>query len=226
MRNTPDYKVIRSKRQTLSITVDREGNVIVRAPLSLPDDRIEKFVSEKSDWIEKYSRTARARVGERSARLSKPPMELPLFGGMCPVDNVQPYGYTGGKFHLPEGVALEELLPYLRRLYSTIAKGTLIARTRLTADRMGIEIADVKVNSAKTRWGSCSAQKVINLSWKLVAADISLIDYVIVHELCHTRQMNHSEAVWENVRMVIPDYKERREALKDVQKVLSEFGLD
>ena len=102
MRNTPDYKVIRSKRQTLSITVDREGNVIVRAPLSLPDDRIEKFVSEKSDWIEKYSRTARARVGERSARLSKPPMELPLFGGMCPVDNVQPYGYTGGKFHLPE----------------------------------------------------------------------------------------------------------------------------
>lgn len=165
-------------------------------------------------------------MGERSARLSKPPMELPLFGGMCPVDNVQPYGYTGGKFHLPEGVALEELLPYLRRLYSTIAKGTLIARTRLTADRMGIEIADVKVNSAKTRWGSCSAQKVINLSWKLIAADISLIDYVIVHELCHTRQMNHSEAFWENVRMVIPDYKERREALKDVQKVLSEFGLD
>ena len=120
----------------------------------------------------------------------------------------------------------QELLPYLRRLYSTIAKGTLIARTRLTADRMGIEIADVKVNSAKTRWGSCSAQKVINLSWKLIAADISLIDYVIVHELCHTRQMNHSEAFWENVRMVIPDYKERREALKDVQKVLSEFGLD
>ena len=67
---------------------------------------------------------------------------------------------------------------------------------------------------------------MINLSWKLVAADISLIDYVIVHELCHTRQMNHSEAFWENVRMVIPDYKERREALKDVQKVLSEFGLD
>jgi len=226
MRKTSDYKVIRSKRHTLSITVDKDGNVIVRAPLNMPDSRIDGFVREKSDWIDKYSRTARSGAAERNARLSDFPRELPLFGGMCPVDNNQPYGYTDGKFHLPEGVSLESLLPYLRRLYGSIAKGTLITRTRLTADRMGIEIADVKINSAKTRWGSCSSKKVINLSWKLIVADISLIDYVIVHELCHTRQMNHSEAFWENVRMVIPDYKERREALKDVQKLLFDFGLD
>ena len=192
----------------------------------MPEKNIDRFVDSKKDWIEKHSCRIRTRVRERSERLSVPPDALPLFGEMCPVDNIPPYGYTDGKFHLPEGVSLEELLPYLRRLYSTIAKGTLINRTRLTADRMGITLKDVKINSAKTRWGSCSSQSVINLSWKLIAADISLIDYVIVHELCHTKQMNHSEAFWENVRMVIPDYEKRRDALKDVQRVLSEYGLD
>lgn len=208
------------------MTVDREGSVIVRAPLNMSEDKIDGFVNSKRNWIEKHSCRICERVRERSERLSVPPSELPLFGEMCAVDNTPPYGYTDGMFHLPGETPLSELLPYLRKLYSTIAKGTLVNRTWLMADRMGIKLKDVKINSAKTRWGSCSAQSVINLSWKLIAADISLIDYVIVHELCHTKQMNHSEAFWENVRMVIPDYEERRDALKNVQQILSEYGLD
>lgn len=221
-----DYEIIRSKRRTLAITVDCSGRVTVRAPLGLPESNIDEFVRSKRGWIQKHSAAADERKKLRTDRLTVPPRSLPLLGELCPVDNVQPYGYTGGRFHLPKDTPLEECLPYLRKLYRKIACDTLTSRTMLTADRMGVKISAVKINSAKTRWGSCSAKGVINLSWKLIAADPPLIDYVIVHELCHVGQMNHSDAFWESVGRAIPDYRERREALKDVQRLLTEYCLD
>lgn len=210
----------------MSLTVDRNGRIIVRAPLTLSEDRIKRFVESKSDWLEKHSEAAHGRSMEKLHRLATPPESLPLLGELCPVTHGEPYGYTDGHFQLPADSALEELLPYLRKLYSGLAKDTLISRTMLLAGRMGVKVSAVKINSAKTRWGSCSSNGVINLSWKLIAAEPRLIDYVIVHELCHTEHMNHSPAFWERVQSILPDYLERRDALKDVQRLLFEYGLD
>ena len=222
-----EYEIKRSNRRTMSLTVDKNsGSVIVRAPFGVSCERIESFVCSKLDWVTKHTDDAKVRGNARVRRLADNPTELPFLGEMCPVDHERPYGYSDGHFHLPDNVSLEKLIPYLRRLYSGIAKETLTSRTQLLADRMGVSIASVRINSAKTRWGSCSSEGVINLSWKLIAADSRLIDYVIVHELCHTVHMDHSPAFWETVEQVIPDYIERRAALKEVQKSLNEFGLD
>lgn len=221
-----DYDIIRSRRKTMSLTVDRNGRIIVRAPFTLSEEKIESFVRSRAGWLAKHSEAAFERSREKLSRLVSPPDSLPLLGEMCPVTHSEPYGYTDGCFHLPEEASLEELLPFLRKTYAGLAKDTLISRTMLLADRMGVKIAAVKINSAKTRWGSCSSKGVINLSWKLIAADLRLIDYVIVHELCHTEHMDHSPAFWERVQSVMPDYPERRDALGDVQKLLFEYGLD
>lgn len=221
-----EYEIIRSGRKTLALTIEKDGRLIVRAPYRLPESRIEEFIREKSDWIEKHSAAASERTALRSERLSKPPYELPLLGKLSLVSHQKPYGYIDGCIHLPENMTLEALLPYLRKLYGAIAKETLIPRTYSAAERMGFKITAVRINSAKTRWGSCSAQRTINLSRMLIAADPELIDYVIVHELCHTVHMDHSPEFWQLVGKYIPDFKERREALKDVQKLLSEYGLD
>lgn len=221
-----EYRLVRSRRKSIALTVDRSGNVVVRAPLDTPKSVIDDFVQSKTDWIDKYSAQAEDRVREKTELLSKPPLWLPLMGEECPVVNKQPYGYIDGCFRLPEDMALERMIPYLRKLYASIAKDTLPARTRLIAGRMNVNISDVKINSAKTRWGSCSSTGSTNLSWKLIAADLKLIDYVIVHELCHVGQMNHSPEFWAKVEAVIPDYKQCRERLKDVQKTLVRFGLD
>lgn len=221
-----EYELIRSGRKTLALTIGKDGKLIVRAPYRFPESRIEEFIREKSDWIEKHSSAASERSEQRNERLSVPPAELPLFGKLCPVSHEKPYGYIDGSFHLPENMTLEELLPYLRRLYGNIARETLLPRTYLAAERMGFTISSVRINSAKTRWGSCSAAKGINLSRMLIAADPKLIDYVIVHELCHTVHMDHSPQFWALAEKYIPDCKERREALKDVQKLLAEYGLD
>lgn len=222
-----EYELKRSNRRTLSLSVDKNsGSVIVRAPFGTPADKIDSFVESKLEWLKKHTDEAAKRGTARGRRLAENPTELPFLGEMCPVDHVKPYGYSDGCFHLPENVNLEKLIPYLRRLYTGIAKETLTTRTQLLADRMGVEISTVRINSAKTRWGSCSSERVINLSWKLIAADSRLIDYVIVHELCHTVHMDHSPAFWETVEQVIPDYMERRAALREVQRNLNEFGLD
>lgn len=224
--NILEYELIRSGRKTLALTIDRDGKLIIRAPYRMPESSIEEFIREKSDWIEKHSAAASRRTEQKNERLSLPPENLPLFGRLTPVSHEKPYGYIDGSIHLPENMTLEALLPYLRKLYAAIAKETLIPRTYAAAERMGITITAVRINSAKTRWGSCSAQKSINLSRMLIAADPQLIDYVIVHELCHTVHMDHSPAFWQLVEKYIPDYKERREGLKSVQKTISEYGLD
>ncbi len=221
-----EYRIVRSRRKTIAVVIDRHGNVVAKAPLYVSDKAIDDFVQSKKDWIETHVNNVAQATNERIKCLEAPPEWLPLMGEKCPVVHTEPYGYGDGVFHLPENMELERLLPYLRKLYADIAKKTLPYRTKLIADRMHVKINEIKVNSAKTRWGSCSSNGNVNLSWKLIAAKSRVIDYVIVHELCHVEHMNHSPEFWAKVESILPDYKELREELSDVQKMLSTFGLD
>lgn len=220
-----EYTLIRSSRKTLALNIDRDGRLIVRAPYRLSVERIEQFIAEKADWIEKHTAAVNLRTEQKNERLNVPPTELPLFGRLCPVVNEKPYGYTDGVFYLPEGMTLESLVPYLHKLYTRIAKEALIPRVQTLSEQTGLMITAVKINSAKTRWGSCSAAKSVNLSHRLIAADPRLIDYVIIHELCHTVHMDHSHDFYRLVENFLPDYKEREKGLKEVSRMLTEYGL-
>lgn len=220
-----EYTLIRSSRKTLALNIDKDGRLIVRAPYRLSFEKIEQFIAEKSDWIEKHTAAANIRTEQKNERLSLPPKELPLFGRLCPVVNEKPYGYTDGVFYLPEGMNLESLVPYLHKLCTHIAKETLVPRVQTLSEQTGLEITAVKINSAKTRWGSCSAARSVNLSHRLIAADPKLIDYVIIHELCHTVHMDHSPDFYRLVESFLPDYREREKGLKEVSRLLTEYGL-
>lgn len=220
-----EYTLIRSSRKTLALNIDRDGRLIVRAPYRLSVEKIEQFIAEKADWIEKHTAAVNLRTEQKNERLNVPPTELPLFGRLCPVVNEKPYGYTDGVFYLPEGMTLESLVPYLHKLYTRIAKEALIPRVQTLSEQTGLMITAVKINSAKTRWGSCSAAKSVNLSHRLIAADPRLIDYVIIHELCHTVHMDHSHDFYRLVENFLPDYKEREKGLKEVSRMLTEYGL-
>ena len=219
------YDIIRSRRKTISINIDRYGNITVKAPYTATDEAVMAFVDKKRDWIDKHVGNISVKNDARQEHLSGVPDKLPLLGAMCTVVYIRPYGYNNSIFYLPESPT-EQILPMIQRIYRSIAKKILIPRTKLLADRLGIAVADVRINSARTRWGSCSSKKVINLSWKLIVADEELIDYVIVHELCHTKHMDHSKEFWQMVEQIIPDYERRRKALGDVSRILYEYGLE
>ena len=74
---------------------------------------------------------------------------------------------------------------------------------------MGVSVTNLKINSAKTRWGSMSGKKSVNFSWRLILADDNIIDVVVVHELAHIKQMNHSDKFWAEIEKILPDWRER-----------------
>lgn len=98
------------------------------------------------------------------------------------------------------------------------AKEILTEKTAYYAAIMGLSYAKVKINSAKTRFGSCSSNGNINYSYRLILYPERAIDYVVVHELAHLREMNHSDNFYKVVAEVLPDYKARRELLKAIPK--------
>lgn len=75
------------------------------------------------------------------------------------------------------------------------------------AKTMGLAYKSLKINNAKTRWGSCGSSGNLNFTWRLIMAPKKVVDYVIVHELAHLKQMNHSPKFWNEVKLIIPDYK-------------------
>lgn len=106
--------------------------------------------------------------------------------------------------------------PELEELYRRKARTRIEQRTAYFAAEMGVTYGRISIRSAKTRWGSCSSEGNLNFHWKLVLMPPKVLDYVVVHELAHRKEMNHSRKFWAEVKNVLPDYEERRTWLKEV----------
>ena len=168
------YQWIRSRRKTIAIQIDREGQVIVRTPYGITKRQVEEFLDEKKDWILQ----TRQRVEKRKTE------QIPIS------EEVRREGIEQAKRIFPE-------------------------RTAYFAKRMGVDYGRITIREQKTRWGSCSSKGNLNFNWKLVLLDPELLDYVVVHELAHRREMNHSKNFWKIVEAELPDYRERRRRLKE-----------
>ena len=98
-------------------------------------------------------------------------------------------------------------------------------RVAYYAEKLGVSYGKITLRQQKTRWGSCAANGNLNFNWLLILAPPEVLDYVVVHELCHRREMNHSQAFWKEVEKILPDYQERQKWLKDNGWRLMEEGL-
>ena len=101
-----------------------------------------------------------------------------------------------------------------KKYYRNLAREVLGARTGYYARKMGVTYGRISIREQKTRWGSCSSAGNLNFNWKLVLMPPELLDYVVVHELAHRKEMNHSPRFWAVVEKELPDYRDRREKLK------------
>jgi len=217
------YNLIRSQRKTCAIYV-RGNTVEVRAPLLMPRADIDRFVESKSDWIAD-------RIAESALRAEQRAGFSLCYGGTvryrgwdCPIipKPGTRVGLSDDGFYMPPDLPPEQIKSACVRIYRLAAKAVLTEKALRFAGLMGLSPAAVKINGARGRWGSCSAKGSLNFSWRLMMAGDPVIDYVVVHELAHLREMNHSARFWAAVERVLPDYKERQKELKLLQKRLLE----
>ncbi|MDR1330150.1 MAG: M48 family metallopeptidase [Oscillospiraceae bacterium] len=217
-----DYTLTRSSRKTIGLYV-RNGAVEVRAPLKVPKADIDRFIRSKREWIEKTLAKSVANAEKRESFTLDYGDAVTYLGEEYPIA-ARPgdrAGFDGSVFYMPPELALWQIKDACVQIYRLLAKRVLTAKTLEFAKQMGVTPLAVKINGANTRWGSCSAKRSINFSWRLIMAGGDVVDYVVVHELAHITEMNHSPRFWEIVAGVLPDYKARQTRLKELQARLN-----
>lgn len=208
----PD-EIIRSNRKTLSISIDPFGRLIVRAPKKCGMERIFAFLEQKESWIlrKKGERTG---AGIRLPGETLDGYDLLLLGEkyrLCLTEEkkVRSDGMEKRIF-LPKEKSEERLVQWLRAqarsLFSELADKW--------AERMGTHYRTLTISGARRRWGSCSFDNSLHFTFRLLYAPMEVVEYVIVHELAHTKHKNHSRFFWAEVEKYIPDWKNRRKWLK------------
>ena len=228
MRNmqekTFSYKIVRSNRKTMAIHVTKAAEVEVRAPFHVKDKEIKAFVNQKQDWIHKHLIKIKEAQEKRQAFVISYGSPLRLVGKEYILRERagNGAGFDGQCFYLPANLSDDMIKQALIQVYVQLAKQILTSRTKEYAKITGWTPTWVKVNHAKTRWGSCCIKGHINYSWRLIMAPEEVIDYVVVHELAHLQEMNHSPKYWAEVASVMPDYKERQKKLKEFQRQIAD----
>jgi len=217
-----EYTLIRSNRKSIAIHVSAAG-VQVRAPLKASKRDIDAFVNRKERWIEEKLEELRARENLRGSHVLNYGAPASYRGKEYPISAREGnhVGFDMEAFYMPPDLSPGEIARACEQIYRLLARRHLPERTRAFALQMNVNPSGVKISGAKTRWGSCSAKESINFSWRLAMADDEVIDYVVVHELAHLLEMNHSERFWAIVEATLPDYRTRRERLRELQKRLS-----
>lgn len=219
-----EYNLIRSKRKTISIHITKEAVVEVRAPLKCSKAQINRFVTSKQDWIQKHLSMQNNRLKHKADFKLDYGCHVTIQGMEYEITARQGnrIGIDGSCLYLPEGLPADELKAAVIKVYRLIAKKVLTEKVHIYSSKSGLKPAAVKINGAKTRWGSCSGTNSINFSWRLMMADDDVIDYVVVHELAHIKEHNHSERFWAVVADIMPDYKEKQIKLKCLQNKLAD----
>ena len=205
-----EYTLKRSRRKTLAAYVLKDGTVEVRAPLKLPKAEIDKFITERENTLRKYIASQLEKSEMKSGFELKIGSRILFLGDEYEIKRGERTEIKDGAFFVTEG----NIKNQVTALYRLAAERIINERVEYFSRVTGSVPKSVKLNAAKTRWGSCSAKGTLNFSWFLIMANPKAVDYVVIHELSHMRHLNHSAAFWSEVEKYEPEYKQRREELR------------
>jgi predicted metal-dependent hydrolase len=217
-------KIIRSRRKTYSLEVTRKGELLVRAPLFMTDRQIEKIVLEKSDWIVQKMELVRRRQSEAPLHTFLDGDIFPFLGENYPlvIKSCQKSAlFLADHTFVLDSRYLQSAKNLFESWYRNHARIHFSARISELAPRLNVQPKVLRISGARTRWGSCSTRGTVSLSWRLIMAPHTIIDYVIIHEMIHLRHPNHSAQFWAEVEKHYPDHKAAKLWLKNNGAALS-----
>lgn len=222
-----DYNVVYSpRRKTLAITVERDRSVVVKAPTGTPLEKIQKVVESRKQWLyekihhkQKYypplHPPGKELVNGESLLYLGRSYQLEL------VDSVQDIALVENRFLVPIHWINKPRTAF-QKWYVQQAKEIILPRIQQYAERLGVSFNEAKITSSKYRWGSCTTNDNVTFNWRLIKAPMFVIDYVVVHELVHFLEPNHTPRFWGIIRSQIVQMDKAKHWLKVHGSLLDE----
>ncbi len=217
--NLINYTLKHSAKRRIILSITSSG-LIVNAPQNQPITIIENIIREKYSWIQKALNTLKQQLETTSFPVWKNGTLFPYLGKNCHLHLIQTnhfqhsYLYTDNRLIIKTHNTPSSIAKIVKEWLITQATDFLLTRLAKQANIMHLSYTSAKLSNAKTRWGSCTAQRHIRLNWRLIMIDLSLIDYVLIHELSHLIELNHSHRFWTLVERWYPNWKQARKNLR------------
>ncbi len=222
---TIDYSIQRSERRkkTISITVDAKG-VTVTAPKHTDNESLHQLVHKKASWITR-------RLNHIQQLLEDAPSPKQFVSGesirylgrqyrLQRIDESTKIKLNGRFIEIPDLSDQDLIRQQLINWYVEKATEKLPERVEIYSKRFGLPIPAIFIRHQQKRWGSCNSKGELRFNWKIIMAPMSLIDYVVAHELYHLEHLNHSKAFWHRLGQIMPDYPQRKERLAKLGALL------
>ena len=218
---TLDYELVRSKIKNMYILI-RNGKVIVKAPNTISENRIRNFINSKEEWINKKLKESEKKSFKEKSYVSG---EVFKILGNDYILNIEYGDFEKASVNLNNGyinicvsencetVKIKELI---EKMYYKIALMIVDKSVNMWKNILKIAPDVVVIKKLKTAWGKCNSKRKITINPDLMKYDQRVIDYVVLHEFCHLRYMNHSKDFWNMVGKFMPDYKDLKKELKNV----------
>jgi predicted metal-dependent hydrolase len=220
------YTTVRSaKRKKLTITVERDSSILVLAPESATDEAIDRVVQSKRQWLFEKLQNAPKYQGTHAPGKEVVSGESALYLGreyrITMTDASDARVVFDRAFVIPQGDRLQTRQAF-RDWYQAQAQEVILPRVQRLALELGVGLAEAVIVDDRLRWGSCTAKNNVRLNWRLIKAPMSVIDYVIVHELAHLIEGNHTPTFWNIVRAKVPGAEKSKAWLKEHGQILEE----
>lgn len=201
--------------------ISPEGDILVKAPNFLNNSYIKEFILSKESWISK--RVSRIKEG-----IIKYPFTehstIPFLGDKLTIKTgVHKRGVILNKELLLLPLGCKDIKATLRKWYKSMAKEIITKEVTQFSDKIGVEFNRIFIKEQKTRWGSCSGKRNLNFNWKIILTEPELLQYLVIHEVCHLVHMNHSKQFWKLVEQHDPNYRLHRKKLQDAGYYLISF---
>ncbi len=222
-----NYSVVySSNRKKLTITVERDRSVVVKAPMGTQTEKIRQIIESRKQWL--YEKI-------NYSQKYKPPLHppgkelvngesLPYLGRNYRLEIVDRDGLiqlSNNRFLVPQS-NLDKRGSVFKDWYIQKANEKILPRVQFHADRLGVSFNLAKITDSKYRWGSCTPNDNVTFNWRLIKAPMAVIDYVIVHELAHLIEANHTPRFWNIIKSQIPNVEKTKQWLKDNGEMLEQ----
>ncbi len=215
-------KIIRTNRRTLSLVIAKDGSLVVHAPKRVSMQYILDFIKEKEKWITKKQEEIFSTVEKNRSIIQ---LRSVLYIGeeyeIKQIDGIKKPEMSNKQLYIPTIENEKKRKTYLKQWLSDQTKAIVEDRVKYFSNLMQLDYAAIKLIKSINKWGTCSSESVLAFNYKLCMLPPKLIDYIMIHELAHLVEFNHSKKFYKIIESVMPNWAGYRKQLKNYSYLLT-----